>query len=200
MCAVLRETAEESGIDVNVVESDWVNADVEAADVILCSHVIYVIEDIGTFVRKINSHSRRLVLVVAFQSAPQSQIYQLWEQVHGEYRHPLPSLPNFTPVLDEMGITYEIEEMPPDPARGFDSEEKHGICRTSFYIAPGSDATKSCGHLDTCSRKSPTASGASGEASPCRPASCPGRPPLDRRRPGNSLRQIPLARYSRSAC
>ncbi len=157
MCAVLRETADESGITVNVVESDWVNAEVEAADVILCSHVIYVIEDIGTFVRKINSHSRRLVLVVAFQSAPQSQIYQLWEQVHGEYRHPLPSLPNFTPVLDEMGIAYEIEEMPPDPARGFDSEEEaREMIAQRLYIAPGSDAEKKLsGILDTSLQEEP---------------------------------------------
>ena len=83
MCAVLRETAEENGIDVGVVEAEWADAQVEAADVILCSHVIYVIEDIGAFVSKINSHARRLVLMVVFQSAPQSQMYQLWEQVHG---------------------------------------------------------------------------------------------------------------------
>ena len=141
MCAVLRETAEEYSIDINVVESDWVNAEVDAADVILCSHVIYVIEDIGTFVRKINEHARRLVLVVAFQSAPQSQIYQFWEQVHGEYRHPLPSLPHFTPVLDELGVSYQVDELPPDAARGFDSEEEaRSMIAQRLYIAPGSEA------------------------------------------------------------
>ena len=79
MCAVLRETAEENGIDVGVVESNWADAQVEPADVVLCSHVIYVVEDIGAFVSKINSHARRLVLMVVFQSAPQSLMYQLWE-------------------------------------------------------------------------------------------------------------------------
>ena len=155
MCAVLRETASESGISVSVVESDWASAEVEAADVILCSHVIYVIEDIGAFVRKINGHSRRLVLMVVFRAAPQSQIYQLWEQVHGEYRHPLPSLPHFTPVLDEMGISYEVEELPPDAARGFDSEEEaRSMIAQRLYVSPGSDAeTKLSAILDDSLRQ-----------------------------------------------
>ena len=141
MCAVLRETADESGIGISVVESDWANARVDPADVVLCSHVVYVIEDIGAFVRKIDDHARRLVLMVMFQSAPQAQIYGLWEQVHGEPRHPLPSLPHFTPVLDEMGISYQVEELPVDPARGFDSEEEaRDMIVRRLYISPGSEA------------------------------------------------------------
>ena len=141
MCAVLRETAEEAGIAVEVVESDWLSAMVEPANVVLCSHVIYVIEDIGSFVRKLNQNTRRLALMVVFQSAPQSQMYRLWEQVHGEPRYPLPSLPHFLPVLDEMGIAYQIEELPPDPARGFDSEEEaREMIASRLYVAPGSEA------------------------------------------------------------
>ena len=157
MCAVLRETAEENGIDVGVVEANWADAQVQPADVVLCSHVIYVVEDIGSFVSKINSHARRLVLMVVFQSAPQSQMYQLWEQVHEEYRHPLPSLPHFTPVLDEMGIAYEIEEMPPDSARGFDSEEEaREMIAQRLYIPRGSQAeAKLSGILDASLQEEP---------------------------------------------
>ena len=141
MCAVLRETGEEAGIAVEVVESDWLNAVVEPADVALCSHVVYVIEDIGSFVGKLNQNTRRLVLMVVFQSAPQSQMYQLWEKVHGEPRHPLPSLPHFLPVLDELGIAYRVEELPPDPARGFDSEvEAREMIASRLYVSPGSEA------------------------------------------------------------
>ena len=157
MCAVLRETAEENGIDVGVVESNWADAQVEPADVVLCSHVIYVVEDIGAFVSKINSHARRLVLMVVFQSAPQSQMYQLWEQVHGEPRHPLPSLPHFRPVLDEMGLAYEIEELPADPARGFDSEEEaRDMIAQRLYISRGSEAeSKLSGILDASLQEEP---------------------------------------------
>ncbi len=148
MCDVLRETAAESGISVNVVESDWLSAEVEPADVSLCSHVVYVVEGIEPFVRKLERHSRRLALVVMFQSAPQSQLYALWEQVHGEPRHALPSLPQFRDVLDELGIAYEMDELPPGPAMGFESEdEAREMIARRLYAPPGSDASGSLAKL-----------------------------------------------------
>lgn len=143
MAEVLRETAAESGIAVSVVESEWMDAGVGPADVVLCSHVLYVIRDIEPFVRKLEAHARRLALVVMFRAAPQSQLYQLWEKVHGEPRRPLPSLPQFQGVLDELGIVYEVEELPPDPARGFDSgEEAREMIARRLYVSPGSPAAE----------------------------------------------------------
>ena len=139
MCAVLRETAEEYGIEnVSITESGWLEASVEPADVILCSHVVYVIEDIGAFVRKLNSHARRLALCVLFQSPPQAQIYGLWEQVHGEPRHPLPCLPEFLPVLEELGIRATVTEMEGQGPRGFHSlEEARQMIPRRLYVSPG---------------------------------------------------------------
>lgn len=143
MAEVLRETAAESGIAVSVVESEWMDAGVGPADVVLCSHVLYVIRDIEPFVRKLEAHARRLALVVMFRAAPQSQLYQLWEKVHGEPRRPLPSLPQFQDVLDELGIVYEVEELPPDPARGFDGEEEaREMIARRLYVSPGSPAAE----------------------------------------------------------
>ena len=96
----------------------------EPADVVLCSHVVYVVQEIGHFVRKLIDHARHLVLVVMYDAAPQSQIYPLWPLVHGQERLPLPSLPEFQEVLNELGITYRLETLPPQPARGFDSREQ----------------------------------------------------------------------------
>ena len=160
MCAVLRETADESGIAVHVVESEWLDAAVGPADVVLCSHVLYVIQNIGPFVRKLESHARREVLVVMFQAAPQSQLYGLWERVHGEPRNSLPSLPQFRDVLDELGADYDVEELPPDPARGFDSEaEAREMIARRLYVSPGTAAAErlrsalddslECGHDGT---------------------------------------------------
>ncbi len=139
MCAVLRETAEENGIEnVSITEAGWLEASVEPADVSLCSHVVYVVEDIGSFVRKLESHSKRLVMCVLFQTAPQSQIYGLWEQVHGEPRHRLPCLPEFMPVLEEMGVRAEIEEVGGQGPRGFDSlEEARQLITRRLYVSPG---------------------------------------------------------------
>ena len=141
MCAVLRETADEANIDVNVVGAGWLEATVAPGDVVLCSHVVYVVQDIEPFVRKLDRHARRLVLMVMFQSAPQSQLYGLWEQVHGEPRHPLPTLPQFRPVLNELEIAYQVDELPGDRPFGFASEqEAREIIAQRLYVAPDSEA------------------------------------------------------------
>ena len=142
MCAVLRETADEFGIDnVSVVEAEWLDAGVDPADVALCSHVVYVVRDIAPFVRKLESHARRLVLAVLFQSPPQSQTYGLWQQVHGEPRHPLPSLPEFLDVLAELDIRPDVTELTGEPPRGFDSpEEARETLARRLYVAPGTEA------------------------------------------------------------
>ena len=142
MCAVLRETAAEYGIEnVSIVEAGWLDADVEPADVVLCSHVVYVIEDIGAFVRKMDNHAGRLVMAVVFQASPLSQVYGLWEQVHGEKRHALPALPQFLPVLEELGIQPEVTELDPQPPRAFGSiaEAREAVARWLFVTA-GTDA------------------------------------------------------------
>ena len=142
MCAVLRETAAEFSIEnVHIVESAWLDADVEPADVALCSHVVYVIEDIGAFVRKMDRHARRLVMAIVFQASPLSQVYGLWERVHGETRHALPSLPHFLPVLDELGIQPQVTELDQQPPRTFNSidEAREAVARW-LYVTPETEA------------------------------------------------------------
>ena len=87
MCRVMREAATEFNVsNVQVVESEWMAADVERVDVTLCSHVLYTIQDIEPFVRKLEYRATELVMVVLFQSPPQTQLYPLWETVHQEPR------------------------------------------------------------------------------------------------------------------
>ena len=124
MCAVFRETADEFNIrNVSIIESDWLNAASEPADVILCSNVLYVIADIGAFIRKLDSHARRLVLVILMRTAPRSQVRHIWETVHSEPRLSLPTVPQLLPVLDELGIQPEIADLPELPPLQFASRE-----------------------------------------------------------------------------
>lgn len=140
MCGVLREVAAEFDVkNVEVVESEWLDAQVPRVDMALCCHVLYTIQDIEPFVRKLEEHAGR-VLVVLYQAPPQSQIYPIWELVHGEPRLPLPSLPEFREVLSQLGIEPEIEVVPTDRNRLFDSLEaaKEQLARR-LYIASGSE-------------------------------------------------------------
>ena len=145
MCRVLREAAAEFDVkNVEVIESGWLDARVPRAprapraDIALCCHVLYTIQDIEPFVRKLEEHAGR-VLVVMYQSPPQSQIYPLWELVHGEPRLALPSLPEFLEVLGQLGIQPEIEVVHTERSRGFDSLEmaKEQLARR-LYVTPGS--------------------------------------------------------------
>lgn len=142
MCAVLRETASDYGIEnLSIVESGWLDAEVEPADVTLCSHVVYVVEDIGPFVRKLDANASRLVMAIVFQASPLSQAYAIWEQVHGETRHALPALPQFLPVLDELGIHPQVTELDRQGPRTFASREeaREGVARWLF-VNPETDA------------------------------------------------------------
>ena len=138
MCEVLRETAEEAGIEnVSVTQATWEDASVETADVVLSSHVIYVVQEIEPFVRKKEAHARRLVLTVAFQSPPQAAMGELWRQAHGEERLRLPSLPEFLPVLEELGIQPVVTELEPRPVQTFESFEDARMSLTQrLYVKP----------------------------------------------------------------
>lgn len=139
MCRVLREVAAEFDVrNVEVIESGWLDAQAPHADLALCCHVLYTIQDIEPFVRKLEEHAGR-VLVVLFQAAPQSQIYPLWEPVHGEPRLPLPSLPEFLEVLGQLGVEPEIEVVHTERNRGYESLEiaKEQLARR-LYVMPES--------------------------------------------------------------
>ena len=141
MCAVLRETASEYGIEnVSITEAGWEDASVEPADVTLSSHVVYVIQEIEPFVRKMESRARRQVLCVLFQVPPQAQMSGMWEQVHGEERLRLPCLPEFLPVLEELGIRAEVTELEARPQSGFASfEEERDMLTRRLYVRPDTE-------------------------------------------------------------
>ena len=125
MGEVLLQQAQDYGIqNVSLAPYPWEEAQVEPADVVLCSHVVYVVQEIGHFVRKLTDHARHSTLVVMYNAPPQSQIYPLWPLVHGQERLSLPSLPEFQDVLAELGVSYHLETLPPQPARGFGSREQ----------------------------------------------------------------------------
>ena len=139
MCRVLREVAAESGVtNVEVVESEWLDAQVPRADLVLCCHVLYTIQDIEAFVRKLEEHAGQ-VLVVMYQAPPQSQIYPLWELVHGEPRLPLPSLAEFLEVLGQLGIEPGTEVVHTERGRGYDSlESAREQLAQRLYLTPES--------------------------------------------------------------
>ncbi len=140
MVAVLRRQASDYSIqNVSVVEATWEEVEVEAADIVLCAHVLYVVPEIEIFVRKLEAHARERVLIVLYEAPPQSQIYPLWERVHGEERRPLPGLSQYRGVLSQLGIRAHEEIFPPRPPRGYDGHQQAlEQLAHRLYLVPGS--------------------------------------------------------------
>ncbi len=122
MLEQLREATEEAcQPNVRSVHSDWESAEVESADLVLCSHVVYGVADIGPFIEKISSHARRRVVLLSFVESPQANVAPLWEPVHGERRINLPAMPELVNVLWEMDIYPSIRMLTTTRAQSFES-------------------------------------------------------------------------------
>lgn len=140
MVQVLSQQVSDLSIrNVSVVQASWEDAVVDHADIVLCCHVMYVVKEVESFVRKLEAHAREIVLVVLFDSSPQASMYPLWKRVHGENRLPLPALPEFLEVLSELDIEPVVEMLPPQQIRGFDSQN-HALEELArrLYLAPDS--------------------------------------------------------------
>ena len=144
MGSILEEEANRVQRDnIVLVASSWEEADIEAADIVLCVQVLYTVKDIVPFVRKLEAHARERVLVVLYENPPQFQAHPLWPGVHGQERLKLPCLLEFMQVLWELGLYPDLEMLPPQEPRGFESRERAlRQMRPRLLVAAGSDGER----------------------------------------------------------
>jgi SAM-dependent methyltransferase len=145
LAAHLRADAEAKGArTVEVVEVRWEEAEVEAADLVLCSHVLYPHADVVPFIRKLEQHAREacLVLVSAAWGEP-PLLLELWQRFHGEPRVGQPDARHVFDVLYEMGIPPNVEVAPMRQHGGQWSfatiEEAVAMCREHLILPPDPD-------------------------------------------------------------
>ena len=118
MCRSLEEQAEDSGIsNISVVQSTWENANIDPTDVVLCSHVVGGTREVQAFLKKLQDHARRYVLLVESMASPQAAFGEFWEKVYGEKRINLPAIPELMAVLWDMGAFPTLEMLEPSPTR-----------------------------------------------------------------------------------
>ncbi len=110
MVEVLRDGIAEARIpNLTVAHSVWEQVEVAQADVVLCAHVLYGVEDMKPFVQALGAHAMDRVIVPLFMSSPQVHLAPMWQRVHGEARVTLPGVPELLDVLWEMGIYPDLE-------------------------------------------------------------------------------------------
>ena len=142
MLEQLRESVVEAGCEnVVAVQSDWESAEVESADLVLCSHVVYGVADIRPFIEKLDARARRTVALVSFVDSPQAGVAPLWEPVHGEPRVNLPALPELMNVLWEMDFFPSITMLATDGPQLFESVQA-AVDEVKQRLFIGSDTEK----------------------------------------------------------
>ncbi len=144
MGAVLREEAERLGRNnVSLVASTWEDAEVELADVAMCVQVLYTVRGVQEFIRKLEAHARERVIVVLGECPPYTQSNPLWPLVHGEPRLELPSHRELMRLLWEMGVNPDLEMLPPQEPRGFESRERAlEQTRPRLFVEPGGEGER----------------------------------------------------------
>ena len=109
MLGLLREDLDERGItNVDVVQSEWMDADVRPHDFVICSHVLYPIGDVVPFIRKLESAATSRVFVY-LRADPLPTDMGLWDQFWGEPLQSQPVHMDLIGVLAQMGIFADVE-------------------------------------------------------------------------------------------
>lgn len=117
--------ARAQGVPADTVLGSWpeVATSSPVADVVVCHHVVYNVGDIAPFVRTLDAHARRLVIVELTAQHPQSSLAPLWRHFWQLDRPTEPDADSFTEVVRELGHEPTVRrwsraERPPplDPA------------------------------------------------------------------------------------
>jgi SAM-dependent methyltransferase len=144
----LRSDASADGLtNVDMVEARWEDAVVEAADLVLCAHVLYPHADVEPFIRKLDEHNRGVCLILsmaAWQEPP--LMLDLWQRFHGEPRRGQPNARHVFNVLYEMGIPANVEFAPLRTAAtqwSFESlDEAVAVCREHLILPAEPDTDR----------------------------------------------------------
>jgi SAM-dependent methyltransferase len=109
MLGLLREDVDAERLtNVEIVQSEWLAADVVPADIVLCSHVLYPIADVVPFVRKLEAAAIQRVYVY-LRTDPLPTDLGLWREFYGVPLQAQPTHMDLITVLAQAGIFADVE-------------------------------------------------------------------------------------------
>ena len=127
MAAGLREEVQSEGLAVEVVEGAWPEAAarVLASDVVLSSHVVHDVADISPFIRALDGHCRRGVVVEMTCVHPWTTMNHLYRAIHDLERPDGPSVEDLMEVVvSELGAEVGVVRWERAPDLWFQSWEE----------------------------------------------------------------------------
>jgi SAM-dependent methyltransferase len=120
------EAASARGVQAVPIEGTWpeVGARAEPADVVVCHHVLYNVQDLAPFAEALTEHAARRVVVEITDRHPWVWMNDLWMTFHGLDRPEGPTATDALAALLEAGTEARLEEWeaPPTPG-GFERRE-----------------------------------------------------------------------------
>jgi SAM-dependent methyltransferase len=109
MLGLLRDDIKAQAItNVETVLSGWMEAEVEPADIVICSHVLYPVADPLPFIRRLETHARRRVLIY-LRVDPLPTDMGLWSEFYGVPLQGQPVAMDLLPLLAQAGIMADLE-------------------------------------------------------------------------------------------
>lgn len=138
------DAAEQHVGNLTTVGADWQTADVPPADVVLCSHVIYNVPEVGGFVDKLALHAERYCFVAMRTGQRDQMLRGLFQQIHGEELIPEPALIDLYNVVHQrLGIAANVQAMAfrrgTMPLGNYETQdEAMAALRGQLFVAEGS--------------------------------------------------------------
>ena len=111
MLEYLRRDAQEQGLtNISYLQTTWQDAPNDlSSDIVICSHVLYPIQDIVPFLAKLQAATREVCYIYMRATPIDAQTNHLWRHFHGDERCFPPSYIHALDVLYEMGIFANVE-------------------------------------------------------------------------------------------
>ena len=119
-------SARAAGVEAAGVQGRWPDASSEVgpADVVVCGHVLYNVGALEPFVRALDDHARRRVVIEITSTHPLAWTADLWIRFHGLRRPPGPSSDVVFEAIGELGIGVRRDDETRAPrAGGFERRE-----------------------------------------------------------------------------
>ena len=138
-------TAAEIGVEVQTIVGAWpdVAPQTPAADVVVCGHVLYNVQDLEPFVRALDGHARRRVVVEITREHPIAWMAGLWRSFHGLEWPEGPTADDAQEALRDLGFDVRREDRTASGDRGGGfarREDAVALIRRRLCLTPDRDA------------------------------------------------------------
>ncbi len=105
-----RDAMGEELSNISLLYTSWQDAPTDlSADIVVCSHVLYPIWDVDTFITKLRAATRRACYIYMRAVHFDTSTSPLWKHFHGDERQPAPGYIYALDVLFEMSIYPDVE-------------------------------------------------------------------------------------------